>query len=38
MVLGLENEEDVRSWFPDEFRLSSRRRKKATIEHLMANY
>ena len=38
MVLGQENEEDVRSWFPDEFRLSSRRRKKATIEHLMANY
>ena len=36
MVLGLENEEDVHTWFPDEYRLSEKRRKKATIEQLMA--
>jgi glycine/D-amino acid oxidase-like deaminating enzyme len=38
MVLGLENEEDVHTWFPDEYRLSEKRRKKATIEQFMAEY
>ena len=36
MVLGLENEEGVYTWFPDEYRLSEKRRKKATMEQLMA--
>ena len=36
MVLGLENEEGVHTWFPDEYRLNEKRWKKATIEQLMA--
>ena len=38
MVLGLENEEGVHTWFPDEYRLTEKRWKKATIEQLMAKY
>jgi glycine/D-amino acid oxidase-like deaminating enzyme len=38
MVLGLENEEGVHTWFPDEYRLTEKRRKKATIEQLMAMF
>jgi len=38
MVLGLENEEGVHTWFPDEYRLTEKRWKKATIERLMAKF
>jgi glycine/D-amino acid oxidase-like deaminating enzyme len=38
MVLGLENEEGVHTWFPDEYRLTEKRWKKATIEQLMAKF
>ena len=38
MVLGLENEEGMHTWFPDEYRLTEKRWKKATIEQLMAKY
>jgi glycine/D-amino acid oxidase-like deaminating enzyme len=38
MVLGLENDEGVHTWFPDEFRLTEKRWKKATFEQLMAKY
>jgi len=36
MVLGLEREEDVHTWFPDEYRLTEKRWKRATIERLVA--
>jgi hypothetical protein len=32
MVLGLEEEEGLRTWFPDEFRLSEKRCEAATPE------
>jgi hypothetical protein len=38
MVLGLETEEDVHAWFPDEYRLTEKRWKRATVEGLMANF
>lgn len=38
MVLGVENEEGVHTWFPDEYRLTEKRWKKATIEQLMAKF
>jgi glycine/D-amino acid oxidase-like deaminating enzyme len=38
MVLGLEIEEGVHTWFPDEYRLTEKRWKKATIEQLMAKF
>ena len=38
MVLGLEKEEGVHTWFPDEYRLTEKRWKGATIERLVANF
>lgn len=38
MVLGVENEEGVHTWFPGEYCLTEKRWKKATIEQLMAKY
>jgi glycine/D-amino acid oxidase-like deaminating enzyme len=35
MVLGVEEEEGVRTWFPDEFCLTEKRWKGATLEGLM---
>ncbi|KAI0245683.1 FAD dependent oxidoreductase-domain-containing protein [Lactifluus subvellereus] len=35
MVLGVEEEESLRTWFPDEFRLTEKRWKGATLEGLM---
>ncbi|KAI0307404.1 FAD dependent oxidoreductase [Multifurca ochricompacta] len=35
MVLGLEEEEGVCTWFPDEYRLTEKRWKNATLERLM---
>jgi len=35
MVLGVESENGVHTWFPDEYRLTEKRWKKATIERLM---
>jgi glycine/D-amino acid oxidase-like deaminating enzyme len=35
MVLGVEEEEGMRTWFPDEFRLTEKRWKGATLEGLM---
>jgi len=38
MVLGVESEEGVHTWFPDEYRLTEKRWKKATVEQLMAKF
>ena len=38
MVLGLEKEEGVRTWFPNEYRLTEKRWNRATIERLMAKF
>ena len=38
MVLGLEKEEGMHTWFPDEYRLTEKRWKRATIEGLMAKF
>jgi len=38
MVLGLEKEEDVHTWFPDEYRLTEKRWKRATIARFMAEF
>jgi len=36
MVLGLEKEESVHTWFPDEYRLTEKRWKRATLARLLA--
>ena len=38
MILGLEKEEGVHTWFPDEYRLTEKRWKRATVEQLMAKF
>ncbi|KAH9982041.1 FAD dependent oxidoreductase-domain-containing protein [Lactifluus volemus] len=38
MVLGVEEEEGLRTWFPDEFRLSEKRWKVATPERLVDRF
>jgi len=38
MVLGLETENGVHTWFPDEYRLTEKRWKKASFEQLMAKF
>jgi glycine/D-amino acid oxidase-like deaminating enzyme len=38
MVLGLEKEEGVHTWFPNEYRLTEKRLNRATIERLMAKF
>jgi glycine/D-amino acid oxidase-like deaminating enzyme len=38
MVLGIEEEEGLRTWFPDEFRLSEKRWKVATPEGLVDRF
>lgn len=35
MILGLEKEEGVHTWFPDEYRLTEKRWKRATVEQVM---
>ena len=35
MLLGLEEEQGVPTWFPDEYRLTEKRLKRATLERLM---
>lgn len=38
MLLGLEEEQSVLTWFPDEFRLTKKRLKQATFERLMDRF
>ena len=38
MLLGLEEEQSVPTWFPDEFRLTKQRLKRATFERLMDRF
>ena len=38
MVLGLDKEEGMNTWFPDEYRLTEKRWKRATVERLMAKF
>jgi hypothetical protein len=38
MLLGLEEEQSVPTWFPDEYRLTQTRLKRATVERLMDRF
>ncbi|KAH9064955.1 FAD dependent oxidoreductase [Lactarius vividus] len=38
MLLGLEEEQSVPAWFPDEYRLTEKRLKRATLEGLMDRF
>jgi len=38
MLLALEEEHGVPSWFPDEYRLTEKRLKRATLERLMDRF
>ncbi|KAI9437016.1 FAD dependent oxidoreductase [Lactarius indigo] len=38
MLLGLEEEQSVLAWFPDEYRLTEKRLKRATLEGLMDRF
>lgn len=38
MLLGLEEEQSVPTWFPDEFRLTKTRLRRATFERLMDKF
>lgn len=38
MLLGLEDEQSVPMWFPDEYRLTEKRLKRATLERLMDRF
>ena len=38
MLLGLEEEQSVPTWFPNEYRLTQKRLKRATVERLMDRF
>ncbi len=38
MLLGLEEKQGVPTWFPDEYRLTEKRLKRATLERLMDRF
>jgi glycine/D-amino acid oxidase-like deaminating enzyme len=38
MILGIEEEERMRMWFPDEFRLTEKRWRSASIERILDRF